>query len=147
MPRPMPCSQQEGHLGDGHLDGKMGGTTGLTPRHYWSFSWWRGRVWLDGLHSLCPFASALSLPCAATQLVTMHDLKQGLGPSGIAGPRKLASNKYKLKVGVPEPQEGSPLAGAEAVGRAGGLALWVTVGRAWLRQSSARPAVDLPEIE
>lgn len=74
---------------------------------------------LDGLRSLRPFASALSLPCAATQLVTMHDLKQGLGPSGIAGPRKLASNKYKLKVGVPEPKEGSPPAGVEAVGRVG----------------------------
>lgn len=38
----------------------------------------------------------------ASQLVSMHDLKQGLGPPGTAGARKAASNKYKLKVGVPE---------------------------------------------
>uniref|UniRef100_A0A8C9A4I1 Ral transcription factor IIIC subunit 5 n=1 Tax=Prolemur simus TaxID=1328070 RepID=A0A8C9A4I1_PROSS len=35
-----------------------------------------------------------------SQLVTMHDLKQGLGPSGTAGARKSASNKYKLKDSV-----------------------------------------------
>nr|XP_020026268.1 general transcription factor 3C polypeptide 5 [Castor canadensis]XP_020026270.1 general transcription factor 3C polypeptide 5 [Castor canadensis] len=35
-----------------------------------------------------------------SQLVTMHDLKQGLGSSGVAGPRKLISNKYKLKDSV-----------------------------------------------
>lgn len=41
-----------------------------------------------------------ALPCflVANQLVTMHDLKQGLGPSGTDGPRKLTYNKYKLKV-------------------------------------------------
>lgn len=40
------------------------------------------------------------LPCfhAANQPVNMHDLKQGLGPSGTDGPRKLTYNKYKLKV-------------------------------------------------
>ncbi|XP_017704855.1 PREDICTED: general transcription factor 3C polypeptide 5 isoform X3 [Rhinopithecus bieti] len=32
-----------------------------------------------------------------SQLVTMHDLKQGLGPSGTSGARKPASSKYKLK--------------------------------------------------
>nr|XP_012313334.1 general transcription factor 3C polypeptide 5 [Aotus nancymaae] len=32
-----------------------------------------------------------------SQLVTMHDLKQGLGPSGTSGARKAASSKYKLK--------------------------------------------------
>uniref|UniRef100_A0A8C4LVH4 General transcription factor 3C polypeptide 5 n=1 Tax=Equus asinus TaxID=9793 RepID=A0A8C4LVH4_EQUAS len=32
-----------------------------------------------------------------SQVVTMRDLKQGLGPSGTASMRKLASNKYKLK--------------------------------------------------
>uniref|UniRef100_A0A8C9J576 Ral transcription factor IIIC subunit 5 n=1 Tax=Panthera tigris altaica TaxID=74533 RepID=A0A8C9J576_PANTA len=37
-----------------------------------------------------------------SQLVTMHDLKQGLGPSGTGGTRKSTSNKYKLKVGAPE---------------------------------------------
>lgn len=42
-----------------------------------------------------------SYPLTASQLVTMHDLKQGLGPSGTAGARKSTSNKYKLKVGVP----------------------------------------------
>lgn len=40
-------------------------------------------------------------PLTGSQLVTMQDLKQGLGPSGSASARKLASNKYKLKVGVP----------------------------------------------
>lgn len=35
-----------------------------------------------------------------SQLVTMHDLKQGLGPSGTAGARKSTSNKYKLKDSV-----------------------------------------------
>ncbi|EPQ17577.1 General transcription factor 3C polypeptide 5 [Myotis brandtii] len=37
---------------------------------------------------------------SANQLVTMQDLKQGLGPSGEAGTRKSASNKYKLKDSV-----------------------------------------------
>lgn len=50
----------------------------------------------------CPCMPALLCPHAASQLVTMHDLKQGLGSSGVAGPRKLISNKYKLKVGVLE---------------------------------------------
>uniref|UniRef100_A0A5F5PU22 Ral transcription factor IIIC subunit 5 n=1 Tax=Equus caballus TaxID=9796 RepID=A0A5F5PU22_HORSE len=35
-----------------------------------------------------------------SQVVTMRDLKQGLGPSGTTGTRKLASNKYKLKDSV-----------------------------------------------
>ncbi|XP_070374552.1 general transcription factor 3C polypeptide 5 isoform X1 [Equus asinus] len=35
-----------------------------------------------------------------SQVVTMRDLKQGLGPSGTASMRKLASNKYKLKDSV-----------------------------------------------
>ncbi|PNJ45270.1 GTF3C5 isoform 2 [Pongo abelii] len=35
-----------------------------------------------------------------SQLVTMHDLKQGLGPSGTSGARKPASSKYKLKVSL-----------------------------------------------
>lgn len=39
-------------------------------------------------------------PLAASQLVTMHDLKQGLGPSGSASAQKSSPNKYKLKVGV-----------------------------------------------
>lgn len=43
-------------------------------------------------------------PLAASPLVTMHDLKQGLGPSGMASTRKSTSNKYKLKVGAPGPQ-------------------------------------------
>uniref|UniRef100_A0ABI7Y630 General transcription factor IIIC subunit 5 n=1 Tax=Felis catus TaxID=9685 RepID=A0ABI7Y630_FELCA len=37
-----------------------------------------------------------------SQLVTMHDLKQGLGPSGTGGTRKSTSNKYKLKDGLGE---------------------------------------------
>lgn len=48
-----------------------------------------------------PLGSKALLSLAASQLVTMHDLKQGLGPSGTAGVRKSASNKYKLKVGAP----------------------------------------------
>lgn len=39
-------------------------------------------------------------PLAASQLVTMRDLKQGLGPSGSASAQKSSPNKYKLKVGV-----------------------------------------------
>ncbi|XP_044120530.1 general transcription factor 3C polypeptide 5 isoform X3 [Neovison vison] len=35
-----------------------------------------------------------------SQIVTMHDLKQGLGPSGTPGTRKATSNKYKLKDSV-----------------------------------------------
>ncbi|KAK2506977.1 hypothetical protein MC885_017875 [Smutsia gigantea] len=42
-----------------------------------------------------------------SQLVTMHDLKQGLGPSGTAGARKPASSKYKLKDSVYIFQEGA----------------------------------------
>lgn len=47
-----------------------------------------------------PTRSTKALPCfcAANQPVSMHDLKQGLGPSGTDGPRKLTYNKYKLKV-------------------------------------------------
>ncbi|KAK2120517.1 General transcription factor 3C polypeptide 5 [Saguinus oedipus] len=41
-----------------------------------------------------------------SQLVTMHDLKQGLGPSGTSGARKAASSKYKLKVGALSPGRG-----------------------------------------
>lgn len=52
-----------------------------------------------------PTHSTKALPCfhAANQPVTMHDLKQGLGPSGTDGPRKLTYNKYKLKVSPPHP--------------------------------------------
>lgn len=55
----------------------------------------QGRGWVAPLHS-----KALLLSLAANQLVTMQDLKQGLGPSGAAGTQKSASNKYKLKVGA-----------------------------------------------
>lgn len=51
----------------------------------------------------CPhFLYSKALPCShvANQLVNMRDLKQGLGPSGTDGPRKLTYNKYKLKVSV-----------------------------------------------
>lgn len=49
---------------------------------------------------MIPLILPKALPCfhAANQPVTMHDLKQGLGPSGTDGPRKLTYNKYKLKV-------------------------------------------------
>lgn len=55
------------------------------------------------------YSKALLLSLAASQVVTMHDLKQGLGPSGTAGLRKSASNKYKLKVGAPEPTSAAAL--------------------------------------
>ncbi|XP_021546901.1 general transcription factor 3C polypeptide 5 isoform X2 [Neomonachus schauinslandi] len=42
-----------------------------------------------------------------SQPVTMHDLKQGLGPSGMAGTRKSTSNKYKLKDSVYVFREGA----------------------------------------
>ncbi|XP_019276219.2 general transcription factor 3C polypeptide 5 isoform X2 [Panthera pardus] len=42
-----------------------------------------------------------------SQLVTMHDLKQGLGPSGTGGTRKSTSNKYKLKDSVYVFREGA----------------------------------------
>ena len=73
---------------------------GVTPGH------WRGRGGLgDGAggggetpphipkHCRCPLA--------ASPLVTMHDLKQGLAPSRMISARRSASNNYKLKVGVP----------------------------------------------
>lgn len=58
-----------------------------------------------------------ALSRTASQLVSMHDLKQGLGPPGTAGTRKSASNKYKLKVGVPRvPGERPPTGLSEAWG-------------------------------
>lgn len=58
-----------------------------------------------------------ALSRTASQLVSMHDLKQGLGPPGTAGTRKSASNKYKLKVGVPRvPGEQPPTGLSEAWG-------------------------------
>lgn len=53
----------------------------------------------DGEHPAVFQVLLLSL--AASQVVTMQDLKQGLGPSGTASSRKSNSNKYKLKVGTP----------------------------------------------
>lgn len=61
----------------------------------------RGGGWVAPLDSTAPL---LSLP--ANQLVTMQDLKQGLGPSAAAGAQKSASNKYKLKVGAQSPGAG-----------------------------------------
>ncbi|XP_005213472.2 general transcription factor 3C polypeptide 5 isoform X1 [Bos taurus] len=46
-------------------------------------------------------------PLAASQLVTMRDLKQGLGPSGSASAQKSSPNKYKLKDSVYIFQEGA----------------------------------------
>lgn len=42
-----------------------------------------------------------------SQVVTMQDLKQGLGPSGTASSRKSNSNKYKLKDSVYVFREGA----------------------------------------
>lgn len=55
----------------------------------------------EGGRNTPPYSKPCRGPLAGSQLVTMQDLKQGLGPSGSASARKLASNKYKLKVGVP----------------------------------------------
>ncbi|KAM5299457.1 general transcription factor 3C polypeptide 5 [Ctenodactylus gundi] len=46
------------------------------------------------------YSLPITVKKTSTQHVTMHDLKQGLGPSGAAGPRKLLPNKYKLKDSV-----------------------------------------------
>lgn len=63
---------------------------------------------------------------AASQVATMQDLKQGLGPAGSAGLRKPAPNKYKLKVGARGPQAQLPCGGERGGGRA---ALWPPAGR------------------
>lgn len=54
-----------------------------------------------GMGNILPYSKVLVLSLAAPQVVTMQDLKQGLGPSGTASSRKSNSNKYKLKVGTP----------------------------------------------
>ncbi|XP_007652781.2 general transcription factor 3C polypeptide 5 isoform X1 [Cricetulus griseus] len=46
------------------------------------------------------YSLPITVKKTSNQLVTMHDLKQGLGPSGTDGPRKLTYNKYKLKDSV-----------------------------------------------
>ncbi|KAM7092316.1 general transcription factor 3C polypeptide 5 [Molossus nigricans] len=46
------------------------------------------------------YSLPITVKKTSSQLVTMHDLKQGLGPAGTAGGRKSASNKYKLKDSV-----------------------------------------------
>ncbi|XP_066896497.1 general transcription factor 3C polypeptide 5 isoform X4 [Kogia breviceps] len=46
------------------------------------------------------YSLPITVKKTSSQLVTMHDLKQGLGPSGSASARKAASNKYKLKDSV-----------------------------------------------
>ncbi|XP_053414968.1 general transcription factor 3C polypeptide 5 isoform X1 [Nycticebus coucang] len=43
------------------------------------------------------YSLPITIKKTTSQLVTMHDLKQGLGPSGTAGAQKLAPSKYKLK--------------------------------------------------
>lgn len=75
--------------GGGHLDNKVGGLLAIPYRQMPR----SGRV-----TPLCVCTKALPCSHAANQLVSMHDLKQGLGPSGTDGPRKLTYNKYKLKV-------------------------------------------------
>ncbi|XP_047280036.1 general transcription factor 3C polypeptide 5 isoform X1 [Homo sapiens] len=46
------------------------------------------------------YSLPITVKKTSSQLVTMHDLKQGLGPSGTSGARKPASSKYKLKVSL-----------------------------------------------
>lgn len=68
------------------------------PGPCWPACPWRG--W-GGVLGGTPVFRGTALSRTASQLVSMHDLTQGLGPPGTAGTRKSASNKYKLKVGVP----------------------------------------------
>lgn len=53
------------------------------------------------------YSLPITVKKTSSQLATMRDLKQGLGPSGSAGMRKSASNKYKLKDSVYIFQEGA----------------------------------------
>ncbi|XP_016045790.1 general transcription factor 3C polypeptide 5 [Erinaceus europaeus] len=46
------------------------------------------------------YSLPITVKKTSSQLANMHDLKQGLGPSGTANPRKSVSNKYKLKDSV-----------------------------------------------
>ncbi|XP_005346246.1 general transcription factor 3C polypeptide 5 isoform X1 [Microtus ochrogaster] len=46
------------------------------------------------------YSLPITVKKTSNQLVNMRDLKQGLGPSGTDGPRKLTYNKYKLKDSV-----------------------------------------------
>ncbi|XP_055988838.1 general transcription factor 3C polypeptide 5 [Sorex fumeus] len=50
--------------------------------------------------STCNYSLPITVRKTASQLVTVQDLKQGLGPSGAASARKSASSKYKLKDSV-----------------------------------------------
>lgn len=68
---------------------------GVTPGH------WRGRGWGVGENPPPDIPKHCRCPLAASPLVTMHDLKQGLAPSRMISARRSASNNYKLKVGVP----------------------------------------------
>lgn len=72
-----------------------------------------GGGWVAPLYSKAPLLSL-----AANQLVTMQDLKQGLGPSGAAGMQRSASNKYKLKVGARSPGGGQTAASTAEPARA-----------------------------
>ena len=75
-----PGGGRRGDGGGGGGGGEGGGGGGETPPHI-------------PKHCRCPLA--------ASPLVTMHDLKQGLAPSRMISARRSASNNYKLKVGVP----------------------------------------------
>lgn len=81
--------------GGGHSDSTVAGLMAIPYRQV-------QKVRQIDAHPRCTEA----LPCShtANQPVTMHDLKQGLGPSGTEGPRKLTYNKYKLKVSAPRLQ-------------------------------------------
>ncbi|XP_055256230.1 general transcription factor 3C polypeptide 5 isoform X2 [Moschus berezovskii] len=53
------------------------------------------------------YSLPITVKKTTSQLVTMHDLKQGLGPSGSASAQKSSPNKYKLKDSVYIFQEGA----------------------------------------
>lgn len=95
----LPCRAGAGK--EGHPDcGRAGASRGVTPGPCWPA---HPRVGGGG-RGAGEIPPCIPDPCrgplAASQLVTMHDLKQGLGPSGSATAQKSSPNKYKLKVGV-----------------------------------------------
>ena len=95
----LPCRAGTGK--EGHPDcGRAGASRRVTPGPCWPA---RPRVGGGGCGA-GEIPPCIPDPCrgplAASQLVTMRDLKQGLGPSGSASAQKSSPNKYKLKVGV-----------------------------------------------
>ncbi|XP_027412482.1 general transcription factor 3C polypeptide 5 isoform X1 [Bos indicus x Bos taurus] len=102
----LPCRAGTGK--EGHPDcGRAGASRRVTPGPCWPA---RPRVGGGGCGA-GEIPPCIPDPCrgplAASQLVTMRDLKQGLGPSGSASAQKSSPNKYKLKDSVYIFQEGA----------------------------------------